>query len=154
MKLDFSILSTDKSLIFIDETVYTDKPSKPTVCVKFPSLSTLYSAVITPCEVSVLNTEKLCYSENMIDFPDGLYTITYSFEPEEYNTITKKIMKLDRAKNSIKSLLSKELSEELISKLYKIDIFIQSSEYLANIDSERSVQYFDFIQKEIKKLNC
>jgi hypothetical protein len=155
MDLNFSIFSTEKSLIFVDETNYSSKPDSPTVSVKFPSLAQTYTSIVYPCSTTVLNTSVLNYCDDIIDMPDGLYTITYSFEPHQYNTITKKIMKLDRAKNSIKSLFKTEdINEELIHKLYKLDTFIEASEYLANIDSDKAVQYFEFIQKEIKKLNC
>jgi hypothetical protein len=157
--LDFSILNVStKSMLFIDESDYNSTPSLPLLEVKFPSISTIYSCYIRPKEVNCINTQTLCYSNTLIDFPDGLYEITYSIEPQNFKFVTKKVMRLEKAKEKIKELLNTEdctkLDKETINKLYKLDMYIQGAESLAQENPDKALEYFNQVIKETKKLNC
>lgn len=158
-KLDFSILQVStKSMLFIDESDYSSNPSLPLLEVKFPSLSTLYSCYIRPKEANCINTQTLCYNDTLIDFPDGLYEITYSIEPQNFKFITKKVMRLEKAKEKIKELLNTEdcakLDKETVDKLYKLDMYMQGAESLAQDNPTKALEYFNQVIKETKKLNC
>ena len=158
-KLDFSILQVStKSMLFIDESDYSSTPSLPLLEVKFPSISTVYSCYVIPNEVNCINTQKLGYHNSLIDFPDGLYEITYSNEPQNFKYVTKKVMRLEKAKEKIKELLNTEdctkLDKETIDKLYKLDMYIQGAESLAQDNPVKALEYFNQVIKETKKLNC
>ncbi|MGL4976904.1 MAG: hypothetical protein ACRC5G_02710 [Cetobacterium sp.] len=154
-ELNFTILDiTPKSIIFIDETCYDNKPSNCLLEVKFPS-SDIYSCQIIPKEVNLINTQLLGYTNCLIDFPDGVYEMSYSLSPNEFVKKTKKIIRFAKAKERLKnSLKDIDSNKELIKKLYDIDVFIQLAEAKIDIDCKSSMELFDLVQKEIKKIDC
>ena len=156
LQLNYTILEcSPSSFLFVDETEYRTTPSNPVLTVKFPSLSKEYSCLIRPCEVNIINTKLLCYSTSCIDFPDGLYEITYSIEPNEYVQKTIKYLKTAQAKDKIKELLTeKDIDKDLINQLYKLDVYLQAGEALADVDSDKALDYFNIVNKSLDKLNC
>jgi hypothetical protein len=166
MTLDFSVLESSlrndllenpaKNFIFVDDSTYSDiRPDSPLLEVGFPSLSKTYDMAIKPGEINIVNTKSICYSPENIDFPDGLYSLRYSVEPNDRKFVKKNYMRFTKAKAKIAELLlTKDLSQETINKYYKLDIMMQSSEALVNTNKEEALDLFNMVQKEIKKLNC
>lgn len=155
MILDFSILeSSDKHILFVDDSCYDEMaPDSPTVKVWFPSLSAHYSALVRPGEINILNTKNLGYGKEVASMPDGIYTLEY--EVNYALSVTKKHVKFSRAKASLnKYLTENELNQDVINKMYKIDIMMQAAEAIVNIDKNAALDYYNTVTKEISKLNC
>ena len=157
MTLDFSILeSSTKNFIFVDDSSYDDiRPQSPLLEVGFPSLSKTYDMAVRPGETNIVNTKTICYAPDNIEFPDGLYCLRYSVDPNDRLYVEKNYMRFTKAKEKLAELLlSKDLSQETINKYYKLDIMMQSSEALVDSDKEAALDLFNMVQKEIKKINC
>ena len=155
MTLDFSILeSSDKHILFIDDSCYDEvAPDNPIVKVWFPSISANYSALIRPGEINKLSTKNLGYSGEVASMPDGIYTLEYqvNYAP----SVTKKHVKFSRAKELLnKYLIENELNQDVINKMYKIDIMMQAAEAIVNTDKDAALDYYNTVTKEISKLNC
>lgn len=153
--VDFSIVNNSKkSILFIDETDYSLEPVLPSLLVKFPSLSRVYKCIIIPSELNVINSKLISYSDNIIDLPDGLYEFTYEVGPNFYINTCKKVMRLVKAKEQLKKILLNDIDKDTIAKYYKIDLYMEAAEMLAQDNPDKSIEYFDMITKELKKLNC
>jgi hypothetical protein len=155
--IDFTIIETGnlKSLTFSDLSEYDDRPGTPLLEVKFPSLSQVYQMLIRPGEINIVTTKILCYNKDIQDFPDGVYQFRYSIEPNNYLFKCKNIVRYTKAKCKIKELLlEKDISKETIDKLYKLDILITASESIVDKDKDKALEYFNEIQKELKKIEC
>lgn len=157
MTLDFSILeSSSKNFIFVDDSTYNEfRPDSPILAVNFPSISKAYEMAIRPGEINIVNTKSLCYSSENIVFPDGLYMLSYSVEPNDKSFIKKNYMRFTKAKEKLADLLlNKDISQETINKYYKLDIMMQASETMVNTNESDAMDLFNMIQKEIIKLSC
>lgn len=157
MTLDFSILeSSSKNFIFVDDSTYDNyRPDSPMLEVGFPSISKAYEMAIIPGEINIINTKNLCYSPENIEFPDGMYSLRYSVEPNDRSFAEKKYMRFTKAKEKIAELLLEgDISQETINKYYKLDIMMQASEALVDTKREEALDLFNMVQKEIKKLSC
>lgn len=155
--LDFDIIESGnkKTIVFLDSSEYPERPGNPLFEVKFPSISEIYKILIRPKEVNSINTKLLEYSTDIIEFPDGLYSFRYSIDPNATKFVCKDYMRFTKAKCKIKELLlSKDIDTETINKLYKLDIYIQAAEELADSDKLKAMEYFDLVQKELKKIDC
>ena len=42
----------------------------------------------------------------------------------------------------------------LINQLYKLDVYLQAGEALADVDSDKALDYFNIVNKSLDKLNC
>lgn len=157
MTLDFSVLeSSTKNFIFVDDSTYDNiRPDSPMLEVGFPSISKPYAMAIIPGEINIVGTKIICYSTDNIEFPDGLYSLKYSVEPNEKKFVEKRYMRFTKAKEKLKELLlDKNISQETINKYYKLDLMMQSSEALVETDKEAALDLFNMAQKEINKLSC
>lgn len=157
MTLDFSVLeSSVKNFIFVDDSTYDNiRPDSPILEVSFPSISKGYEMAIRPGETNIVNTKSLCYSPENIAFPDGLYSLKYSVEPNDKSFIKKNYMRFTKAKEKLAELLlSTDISQETINKYYKLDVMMQASEALVDTKKEEAMDLFNMVQKEITKLSC
>jgi hypothetical protein len=155
--LRFEILDTGntKTIIFLDESEYQERPGNPMLEVQFPSLSAAYRIQIRPKETNSITTKLIGFTKEIEEFPDGLYNLVYSIDPNHLNFICKKYFRLTATKCKIKSLLLHEdISKETIEKLYKLDIYLQAIEEVVDTDKKKALEYFELIQKELKKLEC
>jgi len=155
--LSFEILDTGntKTIVFLDESEYQERPGNPLLEVQFPSLSSPYKLLIRPKETNNITTKLLGFTKDIEEFPDGLYNLVYSIEPNHLNYECKKYFRLTATKCKFKSLLLQDdISKETIDKLYKLDIYMQAIQEIVDKDKRRALEYFEMIQKELKKLEC
>jgi hypothetical protein len=155
--LSFEILEigNTKSLIFLDQSEYQERPGNPMLEVQFPSISTPYRIQIRPKETNSITTKLIGFTKNIEDYPDGLYNLVYSIDPNHLNFVCKKYFRLTATKCKIKSLLLQEdIDSDTINKLYKLDIYIQAIDEILDTNPSKALQYFEMIQKELKKLEC
>jgi hypothetical protein len=155
--LNFEILDTGntKTIIFLDESEYQERPGNALLEVQFPSLSTAYTIMIRPKETNSITTKLLGFTKEIEEFPDGLYNLVYSIDPNHLNFKCKKYFRLTATKCKLKSLLLQEdITKETIEKLYKLDIYLQAIEVVVDTDKKKALEYFETVQKELKKLEC
>lgn len=155
--LDFEILDTgnSKAIIFLDQSEYQERPGNPTLQIQFPSITKAYKILISPKEVNSINTKLLGFTKDITEFPDGLYNIIYSIDPNHLNFICKKYFRLTATKCRIKRLLLQEdISSEIVGKLYKIDIYLQAIQEIVDTNTKKALEYFELVQKDIKNLEC
>ena len=155
--LDFSIIETGntKAFIFLDNSDYDSRPGNPLVEIKFPSVSEIYKSIIIPKTTNIITTKSLNYDCNIIDLPDGLYHFKYSIEPNNYLFICKNIVRFAKTKCKIKNLLlSETITQEAVNKLYELDVLMEAAQTVADTNKTKAIEYFNLIQREIKKLEC
>jgi len=157
-RLDFSILPTSnsKTLVFVDESKYTDSPVFPTLQVKFPDIERTYKVLISPEKLNVLYTTTLGFSTCNTDFPDGVYEMKYSYEPHNTNYVCKKYMKVDVAYNDLKSIISEitNKDDKYFSKLNEINLLLLSAQLEVEFDTNQAIEYLKLANKLIGKLKC
>lgn len=154
-KLDFLILDDEdtKSLCFLDKSDYFKRPEKPTLEVKFPNIDRIYSIVIDSCGFSRLTTKSLRYLKTEQDFPDGIYEIRYSVAPNDQVYLHKKFIKTSKLKKDLKNILENlEVNDELISKLYKIDLYLTASNLVIDTKEDLAVNFYKEAKKQIKDI--
>jgi len=154
MNIDFTISKEGsiQNLIFIDESQYEEYPSTPILSVKFPSLSQQFEILIIPQQLNIITTQKLCYDKNIIDFPDGLYTIRYSVAPNDYKYKEKFYLRLNKTRDKINNLL---LDKPDVNKYYEMEVYLKSAEFAAEKgNKDKAIEIFQNIQKQINKISC
>jgi hypothetical protein len=102
LNLDILVIPTynTKTLGVADISTYPDTPpvQAPTIEITIPGFG-LVSIPFTPNEFNVFNSgilELTEPTEDLVDIPDGVYTLTYSVSPAFENYITKTIMRVDQ----------------------------------------------------------
>ena len=108
--LSFEIIDTGntKTIIFLDESEYQERPGNPMLEIQFPSLSNAYRIQIRPKETNSITTKLIGFTKEIEEFPDGLYNLVYSIDPNHLNFTCKKYFRLTATKCKIKSLLLQE----------------------------------------------
>lgn len=151
-KLDFKILDDEdtKSLCFLDKSDYFKRPEKPMLEVKFPNIDRIYSIMIDSCGFNKLTTKSLCYLDSVQDFPDGLYEFRYSVAPNDKVFLRKKFFKVSKLKKDLKNILENlDDNDELISNLYKIDLYLTAVNL---VNEELAVTFYKEAQKQLKNI--
>lgn len=154
--LDFEIYTrgNPETLILIDTSEFYEYPSNAIVEVQFPNFETIYSDYYNPDKPTVLTTKSLAYSPNRIDFPDGLYFIRVSVAPNKKVFKCKNYLKLDQTMEDMKSLLGDCMDDTQLKEIAKIDSMIVAAKLYADDEPEKSIDMFNLIRKNIKKLKC
>lgn len=154
-QLDFTIYEdySKDTIIFVDKSCYYEYPKNPILEVTFP-VDEVYSQLIVPNQVNVLDTQKLCYNNDKVDFPDGVYKFRYSVAPND--KLYKEINYLKTTKLTLKlvDLLKQDLTEDFINKIYKVDLLIRAGEQVVKEDVTKASEFYNTANKLIKKLEC
>lgn len=152
MKIDFNILQTgnSKSLLFVDESCYTENPVFPTLQVKMPDVERIFKCLIIPEKLNVISLEKL--NAGIGEFNDGIYELKYSIEPHKCNFAFKKFMKVDKLLARLKVLLGDESVNK--NKLNEVYFLLVSSQLYVNENSDVSLEYLKTASSLLKKLEC
>jgi hypothetical protein len=153
--IDFLILDDDdtKSFCFLDKSDYFKRPEKPIIEVKFPNMQKIYQLVIESSGFKRLTTKNLHYLKTIQDFPDGVYEVTYSVAP--HDKVVKKIKHLRTSflQKDIKNILNKiDSDSEVISNLYKINLYLQAASLSLNDNEKLAVSFYKEAQKQINNI--
>lgn len=155
--IDFDIYTrgVENTLIVIDTSDYFERPSNPIIEVTFPNSQQVYATYFTPKSLNVLNTKLLNYSEDVIDFPDGLYKIRMSVGPNEHVFSCKNYLKLDKLKKRFLALLPADCENlDKIDFIYDIDKMITAAVINENINPTKALEFYKETLKRISKLEC
>lgn len=142
-KLDFSILENldVQRMLFLDTSEYTKNPALSRVSVKFPDFKKIYTTNINFNEINILNTARLKYSDCIIDFPDGVYEISYSIENCE---ISKTIFRTTKAWNKLRDLLKTAdyNNKYLLETFNKINLYLHGAEAIVESNSTQAQELY------------
>ncbi len=157
-KLNFGIIETHnpQTIVFVDESKYTDSPVFPSLQIKFPDIERVYKCLITPEKVNAIYTTTVGFSSVCSDFPDGVYELRYSYEPHNTNYVCKKYMKVSKAYKTLKEILS-EVSvkdEKYLEQITKIDLLLTASQLEVESNTQQSIEDLKLANKLLKKLSC
>jgi hypothetical protein len=86
-----------KTLAILDTSYYPVTPTNPTLVIEVPGFTPIQFNFVTG-QVNTYNSYSLGLSspstiENLMDLPDGLYTLTYSVDPNDMLFQTKSYMR-------------------------------------------------------------
>lgn len=155
-ELDFEIYTNNnpKNLIFIDCSDYFEKPSNLIYEIKFPDLEKRYTALGN--SITSVNTKLIGYSGNIIEMPDGMYTIRMSVAPNKTVFTCKNYLKLDKLNCRIAKLLQEEcLDLDQLNWLQDVDRYLTVAKAIVETDPDLSIKYFKEAKTLInKKENC
>jgi hypothetical protein len=159
--IDFEIFTrgTVDTLIFVDTSDYDGTPSNAIVEILFPDFREPFNGYINPKGITVFTTKSLGFSTERIAFPDGLYNIRFSVNPNRTEFICKNYMKLDQIENKMCKLVSKDCQgKEDLKKLYEIDQFLTAARCTENCNPKQSKEFFKEaikkVDKETNSNNC
>lgn len=155
--MDFDVYTrgATNTLILIDTSDYFERPSNPIVEVTFPTTNQVFSTYYTPKSLNVLNTRLLNYSEDIIDFPDGLYRIRMSVAPNEHVYVCKNYLKLDKLRKRFFNLLPADCENlDKIDYIYDIDKMITAALVNENENPTKALEFYQETLKRINKLEC
>lgn len=153
-KINFSIYDngSPKSLILIDESVYFDTPSSPLIELTLPNFKKVYSVPVEARGLIALNSKLIGFSDGVIDLPDGIYNIRYSVAPNATAFLCKNIFKVSSVKARLKDFLCSELEEDLVEKLYKVDLYLQAAEATVQDMPHEAEEFYKKAKKIIERL--
>jgi hypothetical protein len=152
--LSFSVLEdlNVSRLLFLDTSDYSSIPVSPTLHVKFPDFKKIYTIPINFGQINIINTAGLKYSDCLMEFPDGVYELTYEVNNESckikniYFRTTKAWKKLDEV------LRSADFSnKELLDKFNRINLYLRGAE---SVVSEDQTQAQELYKEADNLLNC
>ncbi len=139
MTLDFTILKdlNPTRILFLD--THTKSPVSPTLHIKFPDFKKEYSTPIQYGEINILNTQRMGYTDSIIEFQDGTYEFT--FEINNKSCIEKKkIFITTQAYSKLNEALKNfdYTNKDLLEKFNKINLYLQASEAVVCINSQQA----------------
>lgn len=151
--LDFEIYTRGnaKTLILVDTSDYFEKPSNKMFEVKFPNFEKYYKALGNK-EFTSLNTKLLGYSSEIIEMPDGLYTIRMSVAPNQTVFKCKNYLKSDKLISKLNSILNKEcLDLNELKIVSEVDVYLTTAQAIVDESPEKSVDYYQHALKLLNK---
>ncbi len=140
LKLDLLVLDTHnpQTLGIGDLSFYpTGKPIvEPTIEIT-PAGWPKVALDFTEKQVNIYNSLNLgitCADEDLVNLPDGLYTVKYSIAPSYKNFVTKTFMKVDRIYEMLDSAFLKNDITHCDSRLSeKNKLFLEEIEFYINV---------------------
>lgn len=99
MILDLQIVDTfdRKSIGLVDISQYEIEPTNPSMEIEIPTFFTK-NVTFTPSSVNLYTAAELGISCANDYLPDGLYTFTYSVQPNNINVVTKSFYRIENLK--------------------------------------------------------
>lgn len=136
--LDFNYFETNnlKTLGIQDGSLYD--PSipivKPILKIYVPGFTECAIVAYSPNMINILNSNNLgltstSSSENLVNLPDGIYNIEYSFTPYDNNHISKKFFRISELSDKFEQMVLKGITpcsddKSYMDKLKKVEFYI------------------------------
>lgn len=132
-KLDFKIWDdiNPNRILFSDLSEYKVAPVSPKLHIKFPNFEEEFSTPVQSSGINILNTERLKFTDCVIEFQDGVYTFTLENNNRE-NELKRKVFITTQAEKKLSEWInSLQLSDynnkEILEKFNKINLYLQGA---------------------------
>lgn len=167
--LDFEILETGnpKTLVFVDSSQYMEKPDRPLIEVYLPAFRKYLLANVVSSQVNTFNSSTLGLNQalgnhDLIDLPDGVWTIRYKICPYDYTFIDKKHMRVTILMGKLNRLYAHVQIDEcscptkedvfIKERLAQVHILIEGAKAVVRVDENKASRYYQLADKLIDEL--
>lgn len=131
-----------KTIAILDTSYYPVAPLNPTLTIEMPGFVPILFSFVTG-QVNTYNSYSLGLSssntiENLMDLPDGLYTLTYSVDPNDMLFQTKSYMRTCQieymfAQKFARTVNYCETDSRYMRKLQQIEVLIEGAKANARV---------------------
>ena len=131
-----------KTIAILDTSYYPVAPLNPTLTIEMPGFVPIQFSFVTG-QVNTYNSYSLGLSssntiENLMDLPDGLYTLTYSIDPNDMLFQTKSYMRTCQIEYKFAQKFARtvnycETDSRYMRKLQQIEVLIEGAKANARV---------------------
>jgi|694.fasta_scaffold33833_5 hypothetical protein len=131
-----------KTIAILDTSYYPVAPLNPTLVIEMPGFNPIQFAFVTG-QVNTYNSYSLGLSspstiENLMDLPDGLYTLTYSVDPNDMLFQIKSYMRTCQIEYKFAQKFARtvnycETDSSFMRKLQQIEVLIEGAKANARV---------------------
>ena len=168
LNLDITVeeCSSCKNLVIRDDSHYLDTPENPTVTISLPGYSTAKVLSFDYSKINIYNSYTLGLSSSaqttdLIDLPDGVYTITYAICP--YDELNVKVYHLRaclawcRFDKAVKALFDScyNVDQNLSKKLQHIEWLLKgASVFAGDCEVQKAVDMYRLATDLLEEIEC
>lgn len=153
-KLSFQIQKdlNPERLLFVDTSEYTSSPVSPTLHIKFPDLTKIYTTPIQHSELNILNTARIGLTDCITKFPDGPYCFNFEVDNKRCEVDQKEYI-TTQARKKLSILLDNidYSNSTLLDKVVKIWIYLHGAESKVKSDQKTAQELY---KQALKLIDC